>query len=84
MISPPLPPPTKPYCGGGPHFKEKWQRNTKEQIEDVGVDLAPGEAQMKQMFLCMRNSNYDLRKRQPINKVHKSGAGHSKVAKYEV
>jgi hypothetical protein len=25
-----------------------------------------------EMFLCIRNSNHDSRKRQPINKVHKN------------
>jgi hypothetical protein len=42
----------------------------------MGGGSRPPKAQMEhEMFPCMRNSNHDSRKRQPISKVHKNEDG---------
>jgi hypothetical protein len=71
------------YCGGGPHFKEPWQTKEYQGTDRMGRKdgfSTPGSPDGTKMFPCMRNSNHNSRKRQPISKAHKSGDSQSKVA----
>jgi hypothetical protein len=62
---------------------ETWQTKKQQGTDGIWrVDLAPRKTHLDgtEMFLSVRNSSHDPKKRQPISKVHKNGAGQSKVA----
>jgi hypothetical protein len=67
--------------GGGPYFKGNMaDKGIPKNRWNVGVGSSLlGGPVGTQMSPSVRNSNHDLRKRQPISKVYKNGDGQSKV-----